>query len=213
MIRRSKPGALHIIALCCVSFCIPPLYCIRFVKHDLILPLYNSRSMWFMELRSRGTHERSILFPEGNAKYGFVQAGNRLAARFTLVILYSLSMSCRFLLEQPGGSVVDLHPRLQYLMRIGCVFKTGIWGGSYATDKETATPKRHELYSNDQRLLRELSAAAGHLSKEELQSFGGQLVKRQKRDDGREAWTGLKGAMTDSQLDTQRLFVCLNTCG
>lgn len=116
-------------------------------------------------------------------------------------------MSCRFLLEQPGGSIVDLHPRLQYLVSIQCIFKTGIWGGSYATDKEKATPKRHELYSNDERLLRELNAAAGHLSKEELQSFGGQLVKRQKRDDGREAWTGLKGAMTDSQRGPQKCFL------
>jgi hypothetical protein len=43
-----------------------------------------------LQPRSSGTHQRSILFPAGNARYSFVAAGNRLAARFTLIILYSL---------------------------------------------------------------------------------------------------------------------------
>lgn len=115
-------------------------------------------------------------------------------------------MGCRFLLEQPGGSVACLHERLQKLFEQLMIFQTTIWGGAYATDPGVATPKRHILYSNDKRLLTELSTAAGHLSREQLDAFGGQIVKRQKTKAGGDSWTGIKDAMSQSQLGTQFLF-------
>lgn len=162
-------------------------------------------------LRSAGTHQRSILFPTGNERYGFVKAGNRLAARFTLIILYSMAMGCRWLLEQPGGCVLCLHPRLQSLFHSAKIFVSGFWGGAYASSREEATPKRHVVYSNDCRLLREISMAAGHLTRSQLEEFNGApLTKRQKRPDGSIAWSGNGETLTQSQLGPQLLFTCFS---
>ena len=104
-----------------------------------------------------------------------------------------------------------LHERLQKLFEQLIIFQMTIWGGAYATDPRVATPKRHILYSNDERLLRELGTAAGHLSREQLDAFGGQIVKRQKTKAGGDSWTGLKDAMSKSQLETQLWHFCNGT--
>lgn len=153
-------------------------------------------------LRSSGTHQRSILFPEGNKRYSFVSAGNKLAARFCLLILYSLAQGCRFLLEQPAGSFLSLFPRLQKLLEFQ-IFQTTFRGGAYSADRSTSTPKRHICYSNDRRLLQELSQAAGHLSRDDLQEFSGQATtKRRRKEDGSVSWTGNKEALTNTQWGT-----------
>jgi len=100
-VRRSKPGAFHVIALCCNSFCMP----------------------------ASSSHGRSILFPLGNENYEFVQQGNLLASRMTLLMLYSLAKTCRFLLEQPGGSALPLHPRVSSFFDRHYVWNASIWGG------------------------------------------------------------------------------------
>lgn len=154
-----------------------------------------------LQPRSAGTHQRSILFPCGNKNYGFVRSGNRLASRFCLVMWYCLALGHVFLLEQPHGSMCELHPRMEMIFAVCCVFKCGIWGGLYALDRSEASPKRHVLYSNDEKLLHELTLAAGHMTKEDMASFDGPaLVKRQKREDGGESWTGVPGVLTKSQL-------------
>ena len=208
-VRRSKKGALHIIALCCTSFCMPPLdenKCHG--KYELPTGYcdFLSSKKW---PRSSGTHQRSILFPHGNRNYNFVRDGNRLASRFVLLIYYSLAHMCRFLLEQPGGSTAELYPRLSKLMSLLKIWKTQIWGGAYATDRREATPKRHLLYSNDRRLLQELNQASGHLGREELAEFGGDpLVKRYKKADGSTGWTGNGETLTKSQSQTQDISRC-----
>lgn len=151
--------------------------------------------------RSAGTHQRSILFPCGNRKYSFVKNGNRLASRFSMVMWYCLALGHVFLLEQPHGSMCELHPRMEMIFAVCCIFKCGIWGGLYALDRSEASPKRHVLYSNDEKLLHELTLAAGHMTKEDMASFDGPaLVKRQKREGGGESWTGVPGVLTKSQL-------------
>lgn len=172
-IRRSKEGALHIIAICCNSFCRPAI----------------------------NTHGRNILFPEGNCGYEFVSIGNKLASRMTLVMYYSLYMRARFLLEQPHHSALSLHPRMSYLMDHYNVWRTAIWGGYFADSPETATPKRHWFYSPDFQLLDRMQTEAGHMSKPELAELtGARLVKKRKTSDGNSNWSGDKELMKKSQL-------------
>ena len=173
----------------------------------------SSNLLGHAQLRSAGSHQRSILFPHGNKKYTFVKNGNRLASRFALVMWYSLAMGCVFLLEQPHGSLCELHPRMALILAAIQIFKCGIWGGLYASDRSQATPKRHVLYSNDEKLLRELSMAAGHMTKEDMSSFTGDpLVKRQKREGGGESWSGVPGVMTNSQLGPWSYLLVLSLC-
>jgi len=98
-----------------------------------------------------------------------------------LLLFYSISLGCRFLLEQPHGSTARYHPRLSQVFDQQTVYETRVWGGAWADDVNSASPKPHLLYSNDQRLLFELYAAGGHLTGYQLQEFGQSLVKRQKK--------------------------------
>ena len=55
-----------------------------------------------------------------------------------------------------------------------------------------ASPKRHQLWSNDEQLLQELEVAAGHLSKETLALFGQTLVMKKRKLDGASSFSGNK---------------------
>ena len=158
------------------------------------------------KLRAAGTHGRSWLFPEGNRGYNFVRFGNRLASRVVLLMYYSLSLLCRFLLEQPQGSRAPAHPRLDCFFKEQNIFTLGIWGGAYATNRSTTTPKRHWLWSNDEQLLSELGLAAGHLTAADLSSMEGDpLVKRRKKEDGSTSWSGIKERLHESQCGPEFL--------
>ena len=116
------------------------------------------------------------------------------------MVTYSLSFACRFLLEQPNGSLASVHPRLEPLMSEHRIFKQGVWGGAWADDRSKTTPKRHILFSNDIRLLREFVLAGASLSKEELNRMCGEpLTKKSKKADGSTAWTGDKKRLSASQ--------------
>ena len=151
-----------------------------------------------MHLRSAGSHQRSILFPCGNEGYPFVSLGNLLASRVALLAYFSLALLCRFVLEQPGGSAAEIHPRLQQLFNGYRIFRTAIWGGNYANDNN-CTPKRHWLYGNDRMFLQRLAVAAGYMSKERMHELTGDLVKRVRKDDGTWSWSGRKDALQASQ--------------
>lgn len=60
-------------------------------------------------MRSSGTHQRSILFPDGNAGYSAISIGNLLAWRTIALALLAASMQIRFLIEQPEGSALSVH--------------------------------------------------------------------------------------------------------
>ena len=151
-----------------------------------------------MCLRSAGTHQRSIFFPCGNEGYSFVSLGNLLASRVALLAYLSLALLCRFVLEQPGGSAAEIHPRLQQLFNKYNIFRTAIWGANYANDNN-CTPKRHWLYGNDRMLLQRLAVAAGYMSKGRMQELTGDLVKRVRKEDGTWSWSGRKDALQASQ--------------
>lgn len=62
--------------------------------------------------RSRGTHQRSILFPEGNSGYHSVFIGNAIAWRTALILMFASSRGIRWVLEQPENSAAVWHPAL-----------------------------------------------------------------------------------------------------
>ena len=82
----------------------------------------------------------------------------------------------------------------------GEVFCTSIWGGLYCTFPDEARPKRHVLYSNDERLLLYLETAAGHATGQQLQMMQGEpLTKKTKGPDGKPGFQGNGQAMKLSQ--------------
>lgn len=127
----------------------------------------------------------------------------------SMLIVYSLSLGHRFLLEQPSGSSAEWHPRLAALFNAVRVWRTGVWGGYYAHEGDPdATPKRHKLWSNDSELLVRLAAAAGSMTSDQLANLQGQpLVKKQRKEDGTVGFTGVKDLMKKSQL-----LVCNYNC-
>ena len=62
--------------------------------------------------RASGSHERSVLFPAGNASRQIVRDGNLMAARVAFLLYYIVGLGHRFLLEQPMGSKAELFPAL-----------------------------------------------------------------------------------------------------
>ena len=159
------------------------------------------------ELRSAGTHERSVLFPEGNRGYASVMTGNLLCSRAVLCLLFAASQSIRFLLEQPSGSMAEEHPRLRKLMTTFVqIYSTQIWHGIYGGD----SPKRQKLFSNDERLLWHLDQRAGHVAPGQFHLLQKkELVTRKRRADGTVAWTGNANLKSSQCLDIRCLFAKL----
>ena len=155
--------------------------------------------MAFWLLRCAGTHGRSALFPLGNQGYSFVSSGNLLACRIVCLVFFILAHRGRFLLEQPSGSYLEWHPRVDDCFKTIGIFTGCIWGGSYATHVSDASAKRHKLWSNDEQLLQELVAAGGYLPKSVLDAFGQSLVKKRVREDGSVSFSGNKETMQKSQ--------------
>ena len=74
-----------------------------------------------------------------------------------------------------------------------------IWGGLYADDPQSCTPKPHVLYSNDEDLLKRLRIAAGSATRQQLAAMQGpSLVDKHQRPDGSMGFSG-NAAMTASQ--------------
>ena len=141
-----------------------------------------------LQLRSAGTHGRSILFPEGNRGYSSVRTGNVLCSRSVLRLLFAASQGIRFLLEQPAGSQAEEHPRLRGLMKHYIqIYSTKIWHGLYGA----ASPKRQKLWSNCWNLVLSLSIRAGSCAPGQFQELRGEaLTTKKRRADGTVAWTG-----------------------
>ena len=186
--------------------------------------------------RAAANHGRSLLFPEGNRGFQFVKTGNCLAARVGLLLRYIAASKgrpvsarariffCvgRWLMEQPAGSALPHHPAVaklfedhkdsgacvSWLMPIhfACqVHSCGIWGGAYG-DAGRCTPKRHAMWSNDRELVKRLHIASGHLSREQLDLFGGPpLTKKYRKPDGTAGYSGTP-RLKQSQLHRCKHF-------
>ena len=144
-VRCCKRGALHVIAICCNSFCLPYLDSMLLymcVRHPSVLFYVMINCL---QLRCAGTHGRGLLFPLGNQGYHFVREGNLLASRVCILILVICSQGCRFVLEQPQGSFLEHHPRMSWLFTFLQLVRASFWGGAFAASPECASGKRHIL--------------------------------------------------------------------
>ena len=50
--------------------------------------------------------------------YDFVRIGNLLASRMALLLIVASARGCRWLVEQPSGSILESHPRFQHVLSI-----------------------------------------------------------------------------------------------
>jgi len=167
-VRRIARGGLLWLGLCCNSF----------------------------SKMSRGTHGRDFWRPLGNCGYGFVAVGNLLACRCILLIYVAVSRGLKFILEQPDGSSLPLHPRWEELLGHVQIFSCSFWMGAIGG----ATAKRHRLWSNCKSLLMEVDRRAGYLSREDMLKLpGGPLVRHYIDQNGKKRHAGIPGKLRDSQ--------------
>ena len=98
-----------------------------------------------------GTSQRSPTRPLGCTSYRSVQDGNLLVSRLALVLRLLDALGIWWCFEQPAGSLMQYHPRVQALFRDVQVWRVTIDMWSFGGD----TMKRLWIYSN-RRWIREL---------------------------------------------------------
>lgn len=88
---------------------------------------------------SSGTSQRSHAQPLGQTKYPSVAQGNLLASRTLVIILIAASLNVWWLLEQPQGSWMELHPLFQEVLRLLDVWRHRFTMGAYGSPSEKPT--------------------------------------------------------------------------
>ena len=91
-----------------------------------------------------GTSGRRKWRPEGNSHYASVQRGNQMAARLALLLLLCDAIGLWWTVEQPRGSLLFYHPRLQHVLRKVQVFKVAVMQWDFGA----SSPKPTWLFSN-----------------------------------------------------------------
>ena len=75
-----------------------------------------------------------------------------MVGRVSLALMVMSSLSLPWILEQPGSSLLELHPAFQQLSKRFQVFKVFVWLGAYGGH----SPKPTILYSNKKALIQSL---------------------------------------------------------
>lgn len=78
------------------------------------------------QFRSRGSTLRSKTRPEGDTTYPSVKMGNLQAARCAILILLAASKGVMWIMEQPRGSLLELHPMMQRVFRMLTVYRKSL---------------------------------------------------------------------------------------
>ena len=162
------------------------------------------------------------MFPLGNEGCSYVRIGNILCSRSvptTLGLQQHGPSVLRWILEQPRGSTVGLHPRFRELQRhikasLLCLFDVvaeafsasfymGLFGGK--------TMKPHKLWSNDANFLNHTVSGATHMPKTVRESLGGApLVPKYTDKHGVRRYAGIRHRLKASQtLDNVNVAVAL----
>lgn len=100
-------------------------------------------------LRNSGTSKRSSTRPCGEESYESVRNGNILAVRTLIILMIAQSLGCFWLLEQPKGSMMELHPRFQEFMNMIPTWKHSIIMKDYGAPSQKPT----WLYARPMHLL------------------------------------------------------------
>ena len=86
---------------------------LRIVKHGLLYGGVPCASFIFMSL---ATHQRSATNPLGRQDLPFVAEGNTLLARYCLMAIVAIARGVAWLIENPGRTLVHLHPCVAHLL-------------------------------------------------------------------------------------------------
>ena len=90
------------------------------------------------------TSGRSTSRPMGDTSREYVRDANRMVSRTVLICWLLMSLGVLVILEQPRGSLMELHPRFQSLLRQFPMWRTHIEMGDFGA----STRKPTWLYSN-----------------------------------------------------------------
>jgi hypothetical protein len=86
-----------------------------------------------------GTSGRKLWRPLGNQHFPSVHAGNVMAARLAMLLILCEALGVWWTVEQPCGSMLFLHPRLQYVLRRTRVFKHLLYQYNYGAIAKKGT--------------------------------------------------------------------------
>ena len=75
---------------------------------------------------NRGTSRRCISRPLGNTRKTYIKVANVMVSRVALMLLLMFVQGILVILEQPKGSMLELHPRIQWLAELIGMFRVGI---------------------------------------------------------------------------------------
>jgi type IV secretory pathway TrbD component len=142
---------------------------------------------------SRHTTGRRKHRPLGHRRFVKVVRANTMVARVILQIWVWQALGIWWVVEQPGRSVMEYHPRFQELFRRFTIYKKHICMGNYGADTRKATI----LYSNSEEALNNLDAYAKPLKKQKKKLVRVRQVK------GKKKVTGLAGELKESQAYPQ----------
>ena len=98
--------------------------------------------------RSRGSTGRSSTEPLGNESFECVKAGNWICARTLVICLVVVAMQCWVVLEQPKGSLMEMHPAFQAYLNLVENWRTHIQMKDFGGPSSKPT----WLYSNRQEI-------------------------------------------------------------
>ena len=93
--------------------------------------------------RSRGSTKRSRTSPLGDESSTAVVAGNLQASRVACLILLCAAKSVFWILEQPKGSLLEMHPLVQKVFSMVSAYRYHLQMGDYGGH----TPKSTWLYA------------------------------------------------------------------
>ena len=147
----------------------------------------------FCRLNS-GTHKRTKFNPLGDTKFSCIRRGNTMCSRMVLILVILTSLGNWWVIEQPLGSMLLEHPRMQQLLGMHSVFKmvTHMWKFGKNSSKPTI------LFSNKPWIM-EIERYRTVVHKPRAVQ---KLVKL-KRTRTRVKWTGDKKALKSSQEYTK----------
>ena len=75
---------------------------------------------------NRGTSRRCISCPLGNIRRTYIKLANVMVSRVALMLLLMYVKGILVILEQPQGSTLELHPRIQWLAKTIGMFRASI---------------------------------------------------------------------------------------
>lgn len=90
-------------------------------------------------LRSRGTTKRSSSNPMGDPSVKSVSEGNQMVSRCALLLIIAFCRGLFFVLEQPRGSLLEVHPATQKIFRKFQVYRKAIKMGNFGAGSDKPT--------------------------------------------------------------------------